>query len=224
MKKVLLVPSWYPSAGNAISGIFIQEQALALANVYDVAVLIPEMARWRNVLQADAEDRSFKSYQEGLPVYREFARTRIPHGPESSAYRTFVRAARSGFQKLLKDWGKPDIIHAHIVLPGGWSALNLGKNYSIPVVLTEHSNPFSMQLGTAVQRRLVRQTLTEVDRVLAVSPGLANQMISFHPEVKPIVLGNLIRTDFFAMSQNGPRDRSGVKKFLFTGRLSEEKG
>jgi glycosyltransferase involved in cell wall biosynthesis len=225
MKKVLLVPSWYPSAGNPISGIFIQEQALALANDYDVAVLIPEMARWRNVLRADTEDgrsRSCKSYQEGLPIYREFARPRIPHGPESSAYHTFVRAARSGFQKILKDWGKPDIIHAHVVLPGGWSALNLGKHYSIPVVLTEHSNPFSMHLGTALQRRLVRQTLTDVDRVLPVSPELANQIVSFHPEAKPIVLGNLIRTDFFTPSQNGRREHS-VFKFLFVGRLSAEK-
>jgi len=223
-KKILLIPSWYPSEEDPISGIFIQEQALALSHQYDVAVLIPGMAAWRNVMDKNAGDKSIKKYQEGLPVYCEYALPLIPHGPEPIAYDTFRRAARKGFRKLLKDWGSPDLIHAHVVLPAGWSALKLGKHYSIPIVLTEHSSPFSMHLGTDLSRRLVRETLTDVNRLIAISPALAIQLLEFHPGLKIDVIGESVRTDFFVPA-NGveQRPRKG-KSFFVAARLAEQKG
>ena len=100
-KKILFVPSWYPNDDDPISGVFIQEQAVALAKEFDVAVLIPGMAAWRNIIKTNAPDRSVKTLQAGLPLYREFARPRIPHGPESTDYATFARAAENGFKKLV---------------------------------------------------------------------------------------------------------------------------
>lgn len=221
-KKVLFIPSWYPSDTDPISGIFIQEQALALATKYDVAVLIPGMGAWRNILTA--KDRSFAEYQEGLPVYREFALPRIPHGPEAISYNTFDRAAHNGFRKLLNEWGKPDIIHAHVVLPGGWSALRLGKRYGIPVVLTEHSSPFSMHLGTNVSRQLVRETLTQVDQVIAISPALSEQLRAFEPELNIEVVGESVRTDFFVPANDHDIERRATKRFFVAARLAEQKG
>ncbi len=223
-KKILILPSWYPNESDAISGVFIQEQALALAKEYDVAVLVPGMAAWRNVGNPHAADKSTKEYQAGLPVYREFARPFIPHGPEPATYHTFQRAAHNGFKKLLKEWGRPDVIHAHVVLPGGWSALNVGRSYSIPIVLTEHSGPFSMHLRTKLQRRLVRETLLNVGRIVAVSPSLAQQILAFEQGVGISVAGELVRTDFFITSSNGAKVAKPATRFLFTGRLSEEKG
>jgi hypothetical protein len=147
-KKVLFIPSWFPNDADPISGIFIQEQAVALSHEFDVAVLIPGMAAWRNVFDSKASDRSSKVSQAGLTVYREFARPLIPHGPESTDYATFVRAAENGFKKVRQEWGTPDVIHAHVVLPGGWSALNLAKKHGNPIDMTEHSSPFSMNLQT----------------------------------------------------------------------------
>ena len=53
-KKILFVPSWYPNDDDPISGVFIQEQAVALAKEFDVAVLIPGMAAWRNIIKTNA--------------------------------------------------------------------------------------------------------------------------------------------------------------------------
>lgn len=224
-KKVLIVPSWYPSQDNPISGIFVKEQVHALTARYDVAVLIPGMAGWRKVLRSS--NSSLKKDERGVPIFREYARPLIPHGPEFTSHETFVRAAQKGFKRLLKEWGRPDVIHAHVVLPGGWAALNLGKQYGIPVVLTEHSGPFSMHLGTALQKQLVRQTLSEVDRVLAVSLALADQIVVFHRAVQPRIVPELVRTDFFIPSpnesQNKAQNNSRIR-FLFAGRLSSEKG
>jgi hypothetical protein len=39
MKRVLVVTGWYPTPRNPISGVFVREQAEALAERYSVAVL-----------------------------------------------------------------------------------------------------------------------------------------------------------------------------------------
>jgi glycosyltransferase involved in cell wall biosynthesis len=224
-KKVLVVPSWYPSQDNPINGVFVREQTLALATEYDVAVLIPDLRSWRSLFKSNSKELSSRSLDErGVVVYREFTRPLIPHGPESTDYQTFVRAAHKGYGKLIKEWGRPDIIHAHVVLPGGWSAVNLGKRYGIPVVLTEHSGPFSMHLTTPFQQKLVRQTLSQVDIVLANSPALADQILEFHKDVNLDVVGALVGTDFFVPAQSSNGHHKSTTKFLFVGRLSEEKG
>jgi glycosyltransferase involved in cell wall biosynthesis len=224
-KKVLFIPSWFPNQDDPISGIFIQEQAVALAKEFDVAVLIPGMAAWRNVLNPKAADKSGKETTAGLTVYREFARPLIPHGPESIDYDTFARAAESGFKKVVKEWGKPDVIHAHVVLPAGWSALRVAKKQGIPIVMTEHSSPFSMHLGTDLSRKLVRETLTSVDRLIAISPALAKQLLDFEPGLKIEVIGESVRTDFFVPAvENGAQPERHGKRFFVAARLAEQKG
>ena len=223
-KKVLFIPSWFPNQDDPISGIFIQEQAVALSKEFDVAVLIPGMAAWRNVLKAKATDKSVKETQAGLTVYREFARPLIPHGPESIDYDTFARAAANGFKKVVKEWGNPDVIHAHVVLPAGWSALKVAKRHGIPIVMTEHSSPFSMHLGTELSRRLVRETLTSVDRLIAISPALAKQLLDFQPGLKIDVIGESVRTDFFVPAENGVQQHKHGKRFFVAARLAGQKG
>jgi glycosyltransferase involved in cell wall biosynthesis len=222
-KKILFVPSWYPNDDDPISGVFIQEQAVALSKEFDVAVLIPGMAAWRNIARSNAPDRSVTTQQAGLPVYREFARPLIPHGPESVDFQTFARAAEKGFKKLVKEWGTPDLIHSHVVLHGGWSALKLGRRYGVPVVLTEHSSPFSMHLGTELSRRLVRETLTGVNKVIAISPALAKQLLEFQPGLQIEIIGESVRTDFFVPKRVDKENAKG-KSFFVAARLAEQKG
>jgi glycosyltransferase involved in cell wall biosynthesis len=223
-RKILIIPSWYPNDADPISGIFIQEQAIALSKQYDVTVLIPGMASWRNVVNAKAGDRSRKETQAGLTVYREFARPLIPHGPESTDYATFARAAENGFNKIVKEWGTPDLIHAHVVLPAAWSALKVAKRYGIPIVLTEHSSPFSMHLGTELSRKLVRETLTGVDRRIAISPALAKQLLDFEPGLQIEVIGESVKTDFFVPANGTARRNGNSKSFFVAARLAEQKG
>lgn len=223
-KKVLFVPSWYPNEDDPISGVFIEEQAIALSREFDVAILLPRMAAWRNVLKPDAPDRSVKKQQSGLTVYHEFARPLIPHGPQSTDYQTFARAARKGFNRIASEWGTPDIIHAHVVLPAGWSALGVARQQGIPIVLTEHSSPFSMHLGTELTRRLVRETLTGVNQIVAISPALAKQLLEFQPGLQIEVIGESLRTDFFFPADGVDKANRTGKSFFVAARLAEQKG
>lgn len=227
-KKILFVPSWFPSEDDPISGVFIEEQAVALSKEHDVVVLLPKMAAWRNVLKSNAPDRSAKKQQSGLTVYHEYARPLIPHGGESIDYGTFARAAQKGFKRIASEWGTPDIIHTHVVLPAGWSAYGVAKENGIPIVLTEHSSPFSMHLGTDLSRRLVRETLTGVNQIVAISPALAKQLTDFEPGLEIEVIGESLRTDFFVPgdASKGSIDKDGRtgKSFFVAARLAEQKG
>lgn len=223
-KKILFIPSWYPNEDDPIAGIFIEEQALALSKEFDVAVLLPKMAAWRNVLKSNAPDKSVKEQQSGLPVYHEYARPLIPHGPESIDYGTFARAAQNGFKRIVNEWGTPDIIHTHVVLPAGWAALGVAKQNGIPIVLTEHSSPFSMHLGTELSRRLVRETLNGVNQIVAISPALAKQLLDFEPSLNIEVIGESLRTDFFVPAENVDKAERTGKSFFVAARLAEQKG
>jgi glycosyltransferase involved in cell wall biosynthesis len=222
--KILIVASWYPTAASPVGGIFIQHQARVLARQYEVAVLAPRVVGWREMLQRKLGAPSQFETEDGLLVCRERVLAPVPRAP-ALTYRRWLPAAEKGFFKLLARWGKPDLIHAQVVLPGGLAAVRFGKKQAIPVVLTEHSSPFSMHLKTAALRRWVRETLPQVDRLIAVSPALAQQIHSFDNSLAIHLLGNVVNTDFFLPAQNeNPQSTKTTTRFLSVGLLTKQKG
>ncbi len=218
--KILVIASWYPSETARANGIFIQDQAQVLAQKYDVAVLAPRVVGWREILQGKFGGASQLETADGLLVCRERVLAPIPRAP-GLTYRRWLAAAQKGFSKLLARWGKPDVIHAHVVLPAGLAAVRLGRQQAIPVVLTEHTSPFSAHLKTTTLRRWVRETLSQANRVIAVSPALAQQIHAFDDSIKIDVIGNVIQTDFFIPSQTEAR---ATTRFLSVGLLTKQKG
>jgi glycosyltransferase involved in cell wall biosynthesis len=206
-----------------MAGIFIEDQAAVLTKTYDIAVLHPRLIGYPELLSRRIGPRIQQKDDHGLLVYSEPVLAPVPH-QSCLAYSIYYRKARQGFEKLLNTWGRPEVIHAHVVLPAGWTALRLGQEFSIPVVLTEHSGPFSMHLKTDRSQRLVRETLTKVNRVIAVSPFLAEQIQTFHDGLEVEVIGNVVRTDFFKPAETKAEDIPPKTCFLSIGSLLKEKG
>ena len=223
-RKILILPAWYPSDASPVNGIFVQEQAALLSQEYDVRVLVPRWVTWRAMLKGDVGPASQVEDRAGLRVYRERALAPIPLRIPGAAYSSYLQAASRGFDKLLAEWGKPDIIHAHVVLPAGWAAMKLGKRHGILVVLTEHSSPFSMHLQNGYARRLVKETLEQVDRIVAVSPAMAEQIHDFCNDVGILVVGELIKTEFFVPWNGVNVADTPVTHFLSIALLSKQKG
>ncbi|MFB3883627.1 MAG: glycosyltransferase [Thermodesulfobacteriota bacterium] len=222
-RKLLILPSSYPTEYTLVKGIFIQNQVDILSGAYDVVVLFPRLPSWRKLVRGEDRPKSQVEDRNGVKIYRE--EMILP--PRLFRLRAYFyrRLARRGFKKILMAWGKPDMIHAHVVLPGGWVALNLGREFAIPVVLTEHSGPFSVHLKSAYQRRLVRETLMNVNRNIAVSPALAREMQAFCNLAKIEVVGNVIRTEFFVPAEDYSQDSSYSRtRFLSVALLVKEKG
>jgi len=222
--KLLVMPSWYPGDVAPISGIFIEDQAIALSRNYDLTVCAPQDFGWRAWLSGRARIRSGLENRANIRVYRQAV-----VAPPRLALRWlmpyFLHAGRRAYEHLQRTLGKPDLIHAHVVLPAGWVAMRLGKEYNVPVVLTEHTGPFSLHLAFRSQRSLVREVLAKVNRVVAVSPALEKQIHSFLPNVPIDVVGNVIRTDLFVPSTKGAAQLAASRvRFLFVGVLNKQKG
>jgi len=209
--RVLLLPSWYPDDGDPLAGIFIRDQAEVLASVYDVAVVVPVGVTGR---------RSTQGVDGVLPVFREPFSGRVPG--VSAALNAYRRAAERGAERARAAVGPFDIIHAHVSLPAGWAAVDLGRRLGIPVVLTEHLSPFDPATGAPKQQEKIREALTASDAVVAVSPHLREQMRRFQPDLKSAIVGNVIRDSFFTPSSEDDPGRS--VRFFSAGILTEQKG
>ena len=221
-RKILILASWYPTNTDKVRGIFIQDQAEVLSQFYDVCVLASGIVAYRDWKQVFLRQQSTER-QNKIPVYRQPALV-LPMAFFYLLTWLYEYSAKRVFLRILAEWGKPDLIHAHVVLPSGWLAVRLGRQYSIPVVLTEHSGPFSMHLRSRSHKQLVGGILKKAKKVVAVSPALAEQIRGFHPEADLRVVGNVIRTDFFVPRSAGKEKSHHAKRFFCVALLHEGKG
>ena len=209
--KVLILASWFPSKESPVSGIFIAEQARALARVHDVRVLVPRVLtrgaqRTREVEKQDG----YTGVRVGLPPRS------LIHQVEYS-----VAVAREA-----KQHGS-QVIHAHVTLPAGFAAVVAGKFTGIPVVITEHRGPFSALLESPRDRMKVGYALKHASAVIAVSNALAREMTSqVEIERRILVIPNLVDTETFRPAEDSATSRvkrsSEEFRLVFTGTLDDD--
>jgi len=220
-RRILIWPSTYPTEASFVSGIFTQEQARVLSRRYDVAVALARIPSWRRMLEGKDRPRTREETKNGLPLFRQEAIA----PPRSFALRVFFyrRLAETLFEKVMARWGRPDLIHAYMVYPAGWTAVRVARRYGIPVVLTEYTGPFSVHLETPLQRRIVRETLDSCAHLVTASPGLAREIEAFRPVRCVSPLGIMVKSGFFVppaeAAPPGPRTR-----FLTVALLDPAKG
>jgi glycosyltransferase involved in cell wall biosynthesis len=218
MSRVLIVASWYPSDRDPVGGIFVEDQARALAAVHDVVVIAPDMRRLVDARRGGLPAGLVTERRNGLLVLRPGV---IAVATWRQAGWSYSRAVERAYARLARTWGPPELIHAHVVFPGGWSAARLSRKLGVPWVLTEHSGPFSARLTTSWLRRTALETLRSASSRIAVSPALRREMQSFL-DIDVDVVGNVCDTNYF----RPPDEPAGgpARRFLALGILTAVKG
>jgi len=224
-KKILVLTSWYPNPYSPVRGAFVRDQALVLSRMSDVALLAPIVVdeKKKNDRLDDSESWGI-GYENGILVSRKIVYTT----PYMRFYYElwmwyYYWMVRRYFEELISVWGEPDILHAHVILPSGWAALKLGRAYNIPVVLTDHSGHFSRRFKTPSAVKLARNTLSEINATIAVSPSHEKQIHDFCPDAKTQVVGNVVDENYFL-----PEETSKIPphrfRFLSIALLKSGKG
>ena len=225
IRRVLVIPTAYPSSQSPENGIFVEDQARVLSERYDVLVFAQRSIGWRKLLAGQVPSAEGLTTRYGVRLYEQdiFVPATLPL---RLALTHRLRRAQAALSTIASDWGKPDMIHAHVVLPAGWVSLQLGRSLGVPVALTEHTGPFAVHLETRSQRHFVRETLSGCSKVLAVSQPLAHQMECVGPALTPEILGNVIRTEFFKPDGDDPECSAGGKplRLFSVALLQKEKG
>ena len=154
---ILILASWYPSSEDPVTGIFIQDQAMALKKAgHQIGVIHPFVPGLRNIIrgyqkitaQVISHDRS------GIKLYRGFG---LPLGafPRLNLRQKGMLGSML-FKNYVRDNGRPDLIHAHVTLPAGIIATVLKEKYDLPLVITEHHSAFARKLIPPWQKPMIR--------------------------------------------------------------------
>ena len=137
--KVLVLSKNYPNSVTEMLGLWVERLVRQSTRFCELKVIAPRPYCPPGIPEKYSRFRRVESrcWREGVEVFRPA----MPMGPGYSTYRfesaLYYMAVRRLVARLRRDFPF-ELIHAHFTYPDGVAAVELGKRYRVPVVITEH--------------------------------------------------------------------------------------
>ena len=230
-KKLLVFASTFPRWREDTNPPFVYELSKRLTNDFDVSVLAPSYpgAKDFEVMDKMKVNRFhyfFKKYEKLagsggiLPTLKKnfLFYFQVPF---------FLLGEYIALRKAVKEI-KPDIIHAHWIIPQGWIASKIKKKFGVPYVVTSHGSDI---MGLKGFTNIKKSTLNNAKKITVVSNAIKKEILtkidsSLKNKINVIPMG--VDTKLFNPNK---KDNSLKRKYqikgpflLFVGRLAPEKG
>lgn len=195
--SVLIVPSWYTPGPNQQLGSFFREQAIALVkNGVEIIVADTTLQGFDNLFSKN-NYRLRHFYDEELDTYTyttpAFKSGKFPNLFTNLFYLNLEKV----FRRIQRDGKKIDIIHAHSFYPAGCAAVELGKKYNIPVIITEHSSGIVSKTISTTQVSLLKKCIEGCSKFICVGNALKQSIIEYTGTQKDIyVIPNMVDKRF----------------------------
>lgn len=186
---VLFVTWNYPYRGS-IAYSFVRDQAIAIANAGNKVVVAHVMPR--NPLKLPKIGLDIET-ENRIRIYHLFCPS-IPLAKRMTVALMSTLLTRL-YERIERDCGRPDILHAHFGEIAGSASLNLKKATGIPLVITEHSSRIESLVGGSWSWKNECKALHGADQVIAVSSKLAGVLKPFREDVD--VIPNMIDGEQF---------------------------
>lgn len=186
-----MLTKWYPNRYDPQFGVFIQKHARAIAREADISVFYAQsdekVSSSAPVLETDDRDgvREYKWY---------YRKSSGPFAGIINALRYF-RCFRLTWIKIVSAEGKPDILHAYILLRTALVAWWVSLRYSIPFLVSEQWSGYatgSFQKKPSLLRWLSTFVANKAGARTAVSEFLKGKMISVGFREPIMVVPNII--------------------------------
>jgi glycosyltransferase involved in cell wall biosynthesis len=158
--RILVLTDWFPETSGATAGIFVRQQALAVARRHDVSILH---------LQPPLRGQGRLRIEERSDGPLRVMRVRCGRPAVFTAVNLWAVAA--ALRRLGRISRTPDLLHAH-EMAGGLAAVIAGRFLHRPVVLSEHSSGFAMDEVHGITARVARFAFAGADVVCPVSESL----------------------------------------------------
>lgn len=209
--KALVFTSLYPNNIRPNFGVFIKERMSQFACLPGCAVRvvapvpyfppIPITARWKFSQVIKQENI------EGLTVYhpRYFMTPKVG----MSFYGVWMFLSVLPTVRAILRHYDCDVIDAHYVYPDGFAAILLGKVCKKPVIVSARGSDINQYKGLRFIRPLLRYTLQQAERSIAVSQALKDAMRQLGiPGGKIAVIPNGVdEKKFYPLTKTEARDR-----------------
>ena len=222
--RVLVVTHNFPRFAGDPAGAFVARLSEGIvARGHVVQVLAPHAAglpthEWRNQLEVVR----FRYAPEAL---EQVAYRGDMHGSRSLApfalagLLTFLAAFRRAVRRAAARF-RPDVIHAHWWMPGGWLAVGTG----IPTVITCHGSDVRLLARVRLLRTLAARVLPRAAAVTTVSTFLARDLELAIPALRGRVKTVAMPLDLDAFLAARETPRAAPPRILYAGNLIASKG
>lgn len=208
---VLMIARGFPSKKYKMNGIFEFDQAKALVQagckVVYAAIDVRSIRRWRRW--------GFERYDvNGVHVFC----INIPVGriPKHLLHKVSEWGLKILYARILKEFGKPDVLHAHFT-DLGYVTVSLKQKINVPLVITEHSSAIIQPKLNKKVFETAKKAYSDADAVIAVSPSLGN-IIENVFKIKSRWIPNIVNVKMFDY-EPVRKNRDGVFRFISVGNL-----
>lgn len=209
--RVLLVSHLYPQGESSTYGIFVAEQARALAKLADVTVVVGRFGGQETTERLSSA--GLRVVEVPLPGFG-----RLPSGI------TMARAVAPYARHVRRIAGtgssRFDICHAHFGFPDGYVGVRHALREGLPSVVTLHGDDFNRQIVRPFVGPVIAKTLLRANRVVCVSPAMVAPLLrrsAEAPDRIAFIPNGYDSNDISAHTDRTPR------YFLFVGGLHERK-
>ncbi len=205
---VLIIPSWYPNTYNELYGIYVKEQAEALAKFgIKVGVISIEEINLLQILKnKKLEFFSNFDVENDVPTYS----IQYPVPPKMHSLRRAYKKSRFKkiFDKYVREQGLPDVVHLHTFIVGEL-ALWIKETYGIHYMVTEHFTGFSRGIISNQNMKFAKKVYNESSCNIAVSNEF-KVLLEKQTNQHFVYIPNVVDTDFFTIG-----NRINRKNFIF---------
>jgi glycosyltransferase involved in cell wall biosynthesis len=136
-RHIVFFSSWYPTKFNPVLGIFVQRHARAAALFHRVTVF----HACSDDSMLEGEFRIVRNTEGNLNeviLYYGRKQTAIAWLSIYKQKRRLEKFYRFGMDKIEQWYGKPDLLHLHVIWPLGSIAVRCARRWKIPLLLSEH--------------------------------------------------------------------------------------
>jgi len=196
---VMFLPRWYPDRYDPMLGLFVRRhaEAAALFNRISVVYVSPSQSAtdgWFETVRT--EEPNLLTYNI---YYRKFKGNKLLQKLFNNL--VFFVALMRGMKQLMAEWGRPDLIHVHILTRLALPAFWLKKLWGIPYIITEHWSrylPGRNEFKGYFRKKLTKKLIAHSDRITVVTSDLYKAMVElglYHNNY--CVLPNVVDLELF---------------------------
>ena len=201
MSYILSLASWYPNRTDAFIGDFVERHVHSISKFRKVIVL--HITKDENKTNENDEIEINKE-DENLVVYNVYYKKKFSGNAEKilSSFKYF-RLQKKIVNKIIKKYGKPELVHLHIAMKAGLMAIFIKKKYGIPYVITENWTGYYRQSSTNIFNSgwlfkfLIKQVFVQANLLLAVTKDLGVTINSNLIKIPFSVIPNVVDTNHF---------------------------
>ncbi len=213
--RILHLASWHPNRVHGQLGNFVRRHIDSLGTHMENRVLHvwpdPEVT-----LFSSGIDEGGGGLENGVDVFRyvlDFPPRRI------RVERCYMKI----YNQLNRGYYKPDLVHLHNAAEAAVPACRMVEAWGVPLVVSENWTAYHAEHGRSFrpkEERAVKRALKAAAVHLPVSEHLGRAMVRYAPDVRQVVIPNVVDAGFIPPST--PRSQEGPLRLLHVSSLIDD--